>query len=1029
MNRRISQAIKMCATGLLFAPLAESMAAVNYGEALQKSIYFYEAQQAGKLPEWNRVEWRGDSVLSDGSDNGVDLSGGWFDAGDHVKFGFPMAATATMLAWSVVEHPAAYTESGQMPHIKNNLRFVADYFLQAHTAPNELYGQVGKGAADHAWWGPPEVVHLTPRAASDRPSYKIDATCPGSDLAGETAAALAAIAMVFEADDAAYSAELLRHARELYSFATTYRGKYSDCITDATSFYNSWSGYADELVWSAIWLYRATGDTAFLDNAIADYANLSTEQQKPVKSYKWTHAWDDKSYGTYVLLAKLTNDEKYRADAERWLDYWTTGYEGERVSYTPGGLAQLDTWGANRYAANTAFIALIYSDYLKQQDPANPRAQTYYDFAVGQMEYIMGDNPSGIPFQIGMAPNGPKNPHHRGAHGSWADSLQTPEQSRHLLVGALVGGPGSGDAYADDRGDYIANEVATDYNAGFTGALARLYLDFGGEPLPDTEFPVPEQRDLEFFVDAKLNASGPRFVEIAATVYNRSAWPARNGDNMKFRYFVDLTPEIAAGYSAADVTVSTAYSQATSVSALRPWGNPDDAIYYTEVDFSDVDIFPGGQSEHRKQVQFRLSLPADSDNPEWVNDGDPSWDDYSSGVKNAPKIALYEGEELVWGEEPSAPCGGTTGVNCAPTAQDMQLTTAADTAINFTLDASDSDGQVVDYVVQAPARGSLSGTGASRTYTPDSGFYGEDSFGYSAVDDQGAVSNTATVRVTVEEPATPSVSIAAPANGAEVATGSNVRVTFSLEHAASVRVLVSGGEVANGVTESYVDVTVPQQPGEFLVEVIAQNAQGEDLDASDFRTLVAVEEPANTPPTAAFNAAVSGNTVQVDASASSDADGDDLTYAWSFDGVSATGMTASHTFAAAGSYPVSLTVSDGTASDTTTQTVVIEPTAGNGQCVLQVTNAWHDGFQAAVKITNEGNSAIHGWEVHWSLPAGFAINHGWSASFSGNNPYTAASLSWNQTIQPQQTVEFGFIGNKPGGAAVPDIAVTGSVCD
>lgn len=78
---------------------AVSAHAANYGEALQKSIYFYEAQQSGVLPEWNRNEWRGDSALGDGSDNNVDLTGGWYDAGDHVKFGFPMASTATMLAW------------------------------------------------------------------------------------------------------------------------------------------------------------------------------------------------------------------------------------------------------------------------------------------------------------------------------------------------------------------------------------------------------------------------------------------------------------------------------------------------------------------------------------------------------------------------------------------------------------------------------------------------------------------------------------------------------------------------------------------------------------------------------------------------------------------------------------------------------------------------------------------------------------------------------------------------------------------
>src|ERR1700755_2153768 len=49
----------------------------NYGEALQKSIWFYEAQISGPKPTWSRVSWRADSTPNDGADVGVDLRGGW----------------------------------------------------------------------------------------------------------------------------------------------------------------------------------------------------------------------------------------------------------------------------------------------------------------------------------------------------------------------------------------------------------------------------------------------------------------------------------------------------------------------------------------------------------------------------------------------------------------------------------------------------------------------------------------------------------------------------------------------------------------------------------------------------------------------------------------------------------------------------------------------------------------------------------------------------------------------------------------
>ena len=42
--------------------------------------------------------------MSDGNDVGADLSGGMYDARDHIKFGLPMAFTTTLLSWSVLEY-------------------------------------------------------------------------------------------------------------------------------------------------------------------------------------------------------------------------------------------------------------------------------------------------------------------------------------------------------------------------------------------------------------------------------------------------------------------------------------------------------------------------------------------------------------------------------------------------------------------------------------------------------------------------------------------------------------------------------------------------------------------------------------------------------------------------------------------------------------------------------------------------------------------------------------------------------------
>ncbi|NET04285.1 MAG: hypothetical protein F6K16_06050 [Symploca sp. SIO2B6] len=463
-----------------FTPPKPGTGAFNYGEALQKSYLFYEAQRSGKLPEDNRISWRGDSALEDGADVGRDLSGGYYDAGDHVKFGLPMAASMTMLSWGVNQYRSAYKQSGQLDEALEAIKWGTDYILKAYDSKNDnnpgndvFWGQVGSGNTDHAYWGSPENMNM------ERPSFKIDAQNPGSDLAGEAAAALAAASIAFRPTDKAYADKLLENAERLYNFADTYRGKYSDSITDARNFYNSWSGYNDELGWGASWLHKAieaTGkkDTFYLNKAKSLYQGINQG---------WTQNWDDKSYGTGILLAQETGESTYRNDVEKWLNHWTDK-SGAGITYTKGGLAWLNQWGSLRYTANTAFLAAVYSDTVND---ANGR---YTDFVREQMDYILGDNPNKFSYLVGFGDNFPLNPHHRAASGT--NDAGAPQPNRHTLYGALVGGPSSpnDDAYQDDRTDFIANEVALDYNAGFTGALAALYDDFGGKPLGDAELMV-----------------------------------------------------------------------------------------------------------------------------------------------------------------------------------------------------------------------------------------------------------------------------------------------------------------------------------------------------------------------------------------------------------------------------------------------------------------------------------------------------------------------------------------------------------
>lgn len=129
------------ALALISLPNFASPSHHDYQEALSKAILFFEGQRSGFLPQDQRQSWRANSALGDGWTYNTDLTGGYYDAGDNVKFGFPMAFTTTMLAWSVIE----FGDSMPPNELRNALvaiRWATDYLLKTVSQPNRIFVQV-----------------------------------------------------------------------------------------------------------------------------------------------------------------------------------------------------------------------------------------------------------------------------------------------------------------------------------------------------------------------------------------------------------------------------------------------------------------------------------------------------------------------------------------------------------------------------------------------------------------------------------------------------------------------------------------------------------------------------------------------------------------------------------------------------------------------------------------------------------------------------------------------------------------------
>ena len=617
----------------------------NYHEALQKAVTFYDAQRAGRYD--GRLQWRSDAftgpLQQENGDHPVPagIVDRYMDAGDSPTFVLPISSAMTTLAWSGVDFAGGWEAAGQADELLATLRFHAEWCIAAHPEPDVFCGQIGQGDASHSFWGPPEVHEV---AAGYAPRiWWLNEANPGSEPVAESAAFLAASAMVFENADPTFAAECLLHARQLYSFADQHRGTYVDSIPGVASFYNSWSGYWDELSWAAAWLHRATGEAAYLDDARAHFELASPDPN-------WAQSWDGKINGAALLLAHLTGDPIYHDRITQNLDNWLPGGS---IPYTPGGLAWLDTWGSLRYASNAAFLAFAHAEL--NGDPTGE----YVRFGEAQLNYILGDNPRNSSYVCGFGENSPTRPHHRGAHGSWNDDIQDPGPNRHVLWGALVGGPDLEDQYVDDRGDWIANEVTCDYNAGFTAAMARMAGKYAGTPIPDSEFPPTEDSyGQEMFVQASIIEESESFTRVRCLLSNRSAWPARWSDGLSYRLYLDLTETVDAGFGPEDLLVESGFLDGGILGELMVV-NPSTNLYMVEVSYDDVDFGPGPGTSSIRESQIKIGLRAGLPASAWDPTNDPSLTHLpfgQSAITRTEEIPVYEEGHLVYGEEGLSDC-------------------------------------------------------------------------------------------------------------------------------------------------------------------------------------------------------------------------------------------------------------------------------------------------------------------------------------------------------------------------------------
>ena len=416
----------------------------------------------------------------------VDLSGGWFDAGDFIKF------THTT-AYSVGLMYAALRELGDAAPstLDAEARFGQDWLERAWDADSgTLYLQVGIGsgntdgtfAGDHDLWRLPEADDALTGDANrylrSRPAFL--ATKPGErlppNLAGRMAAALALAAQVDASRDPARARHELETAATIFSRAKTTKVTDADVVTALPHAFYPESSWRDDLEWAAAEL--ALAGQALDDPRAAGWVRDGTRW---AASYLANEAGKDtlNLYDTSALAhADLVRAMRAQPSAGGLaLD------EGRLIADLRAQLAR----GDKRSEADPFGAGAIYDDFdaaphtfglisTARLYGALTGDRSEDPFATRQRGWALGANPWGTSLMIGAGTTFPHCPQHVVANLSGSVDGSAP-----ILRGAVVNGPNGAALFSDGLGDFFAEgrtcpADGVDAFAALTGRGSR-YVD------------------------------------------------------------------------------------------------------------------------------------------------------------------------------------------------------------------------------------------------------------------------------------------------------------------------------------------------------------------------------------------------------------------------------------------------------------------------------------------------------------------------------------------------------------------------
>ena len=411
--------------------------------------YFYLSRCGQKIvdDDFGHEPCHTSKALIYGTNEYIDVQGGWHDAGDYGRYIVAGAKTVMDLLLAYQESKDSYKDFD----ILDEVRFELEWMLQMQRPDGGVYHKIS------CWHF---CGFIMPEEEKDEIVLAPVSTSATADFAGS----LAFASKFYKDSDREFAQKLLDAALKAQEYLDCHEDElYTNPAGITTGGYGD-KDVSDERYFALCALYAATKNETFYQKAM----NIRKNHPQWTEAFSWACV---SAYGTEILIKETDAEAK---DELKNSILQTADKVLEIVNNASFGTSLIKAyWGCNGGVCDYAHILLLAHDFTGKAE--------YYEAAKKQLDYLLGCNPLSVCYVTGIGKNPTQKPHHRPS-----GFLQK------TMPGMLAGGPSEWAAdevtkkiidgkaplacYADAYESFCTNEIAIYWNSPLVYTIAKLKL-------------------------------------------------------------------------------------------------------------------------------------------------------------------------------------------------------------------------------------------------------------------------------------------------------------------------------------------------------------------------------------------------------------------------------------------------------------------------------------------------------------------------------------------------------------------------